>query len=271
MNKRKIINEYDKKVNQLELSFANQLRKYFLKLEKEMLQQYSATTTYSDFEYLINQNWENYINIVYNFTLESHRLGDTLYSLLTKPNQPVMKSKDFIIPFTVEWDLHEFAKISSTYVQTRYGNLIQNALTVGYEQGLGIEGTTTLLQRINNNFKNYEAHRIARTEIQSSRNRAVYEQMKNEQIVELKQWLTMQDELVRGNKPTDNADHLILDGIIVPVDEPFPNGLMYPGDKNGPIEEWINCRCTSVPFILLPNETAPQGATSFYEHEIIKA
>lgn len=266
MNKRRIINEYDKKVNQLELSFANSLRNYFLKLEKEMLKEVSATTTYSDFEYIINQNWEKYINIIYEYTLQSHRLGETLYSLLTQPSQ-VVKSKDIILPFTIEWELRELAKVSSTYVQLRYGKLINNALIIGYEQGLGIGDTTKLLQRINNNFKNYEAHRIARTEIQSSRNRAVHEQMVNEQV-ELKQWLTMTDELVRGNKPTDNADHVILEGIIVPVDEPFPNGLMYPGDKNGPIEEWINCRCTSVPYILLPNESAPIGATSFYEHEI---
>jgi hypothetical protein len=32
----------------------------------------------------------------------------------------------------------------------------------------------------------------------------------------------------------------------IPLDEAFSNGLMYPGDENGPPEEVINCRCTLV-------------------------
>jgi hypothetical protein len=45
-------------------------------------------------------------------------------------------------------------------------------------------------------------------------------------------------------------DHLAIDGLIVPIDQPFPVGdpqLMYPHDGNGSAEDVINCRCISVP------------------------
>lgn len=57
-----------------------------------------------------------------------------------------------------------------------------------------------------------------------------------------KKWLT-------SGLPNTRHSHLEAaqrsrDGI--PLDEPFSNGLMYPGDENGPPEEVINCRCTHV-------------------------
>jgi uncharacterized protein with gpF-like domain len=45
-------------------------------------------------------------------------------------------------------------------------------------------------------------------------------------------------------------DHLAIDRLIVPIDQPFPVGdpqLMYPHDDNGSAEDVINCRCISIP------------------------
>lgn len=52
-----------------------------------------------------------------------------------------------------------------------------------------------------------------------------------------KRWVTVQDERVRDS-------HAALHGAVIPVDEPFGNGLMFPGDPSGPPEEVYNCRCT---------------------------
>jgi uncharacterized protein with gpF-like domain len=44
-------------------------------------------------------------------------------------------------------------------------------------------------------------------------------------------------------------DHIAIDGLIVPINEPYPVGdppLMYPHDGNGSAEDVINCRCISV-------------------------
>jgi Phage Mu protein F like protein len=56
-----------------------------------------------------------------------------------------------------------------------------------------------------------------------------------------KVWLASHDDRVR---PT----HRAADGQRQPLNQPFIVGgwpLMYPGDKNGPPEEVINCRCTA--------------------------
>jgi uncharacterized protein with gpF-like domain len=56
-----------------------------------------------------------------------------------------------------------------------------------------------------------------------------------------KKWLASHDERVR---PT----HREADGQVVPFVAPFIVGgwpLLYPGDKNGPPEEVINCRCAA--------------------------
>ena len=45
-------------------------------------------------------------------------------------------------------------------------------------------------------------------------------------------------------------DHVAIDGLIVPMDEPYPVGdppLMYPHAPDGAPEDVINCRCLSVP------------------------
>lgn len=49
-------------------------------------------------------------------------------------------------------------------------------------------------------------------------------------------WRTAGDDRVRES-------HAELEGETVRMDEPFSNGLMFPGDPAGPPEEVINCRC----------------------------
>lgn len=51
---------------------------------------------------------------------------------------------------------------------------------------------------------------------------------------------------VRGTNSTDKADHLMLDGKKIPINEKFKlkNGeAMYPSDPDLPVIERVNCRC----------------------------
>lgn len=52
-----------------------------------------------------------------------------------------------------------------------------------------------------------------------------------------KRWVASKDSRTR-------ASHSELDGEIKPWDQPFSNGLMYPGAPSGPGNEVYNCRCT---------------------------
>ena len=60
-----------------------------------------------------------------------------------------------------------------------------------------------------------------------------------------------------------------MNGEITTIDGTFSNGLTRPGDKNGPIKEWIHCRCTLSPFLMPIDKMAPEGALHFRESDLV--
>jgi len=67
--------------------------------------------------------------------------------------------------------------------------------------------------------------------------------------------------------------HRKMDGEIKELDEPYSNGLMYPGDPDGKPEEVINCRCRSrskARWLLEADETKILGDTSKMTDEQLK-
>lgn len=64
-------------------------------------------------------------------------------------------------------------------------------------------------------------------------------------IMYQKKWVTAGDHRVRGNKPSDRFNHVILDGELVDMEQPFNNGqaIMFPGDKRSSAGNFCNCRC----------------------------
>jgi len=98
----------------------------------------------------------------------------------------------------------------------------------------------------------YEAERILRTEVNRSYNLAAFAQ--TEQLAKdvpglRKQWVSTGDGRTRYS-------HLAIHGEVQPVDKPFSNGLMYPGDPGGAPEETINCRCRQVTVVPELEDTA---------------
>lgn len=78
-----------------------------------------------------------------------------------------------------------------------------------------------------------EGHRITETAAYHAQKKA---QDRGADIVKI--WDAALDHRTRPS-------HARLDGEIRELDEPFSNGLMYPGDRNGAAKEVINCRCRS--------------------------
>lgn len=127
------------------------------------------------------------------------------------------------------------------------GDVADN-LALSYEKGLGIDDAAERLKQEIQGLRDYRLRLIARTEINSAQNEGVQQTMQDLSIV-YKQWLTARDNRVRGNKPSDKANHIVLHGEVVKVLERFSNGLLFPGDRLGPKKEWINCRCRIRPYI----------------------
>jgi SPP1 gp7 family putative phage head morphogenesis protein len=139
------------------------------------------------------------------------------------------------------------------------GDVAEN-LARSYEDGLGIDEGAKRLRQEFASIHEYRLRTIARTEIQTAQNEGAFETMK-ELGVAYKQWITARDSRVR-HQPQDKADHRVLHGQIVRLDERFSNGLLFPGDRAGPIAEWVNCRCRIRPYIPRNNEIIT--ATPYY-------
>ena len=106
------------------------------------------------------------------------------------------------------------------------------------EEGLGIPQVAGLIGQFFKTSKE-RALRIARTEVVSASNLGSFEGAKQTGLELNKFWIATRDKKTR---PT----HRKADGQTVKMNERFRVGraaLLYPGDKDGPPGEIINCRC----------------------------
>lgn len=140
---------------------------------------------------------------------------------------------------------------------------ITKILHKGYTEGLNGKEVGRHIRVGFSKLKGYEAERIARTELHSAHEKGLLDQYKD-MNVKYKQWDAHIDSRTRD-------EHIHLNGEITTIDGTFSNGLKNPGDKNGPIKEWINCRCTSAPYLMPIGKQAPPGATHFREEDLIDA
>lgn len=164
---------------------------------------------------------------------------------------------------TLKVAMSRLPKLAKSFYDSRIGQLVtsgkeskkavRDALFFGIGKGKKhIPGWTeggnlsdlkdAVRQAFNKEMSFSRARTIARTEVNIAQNTGRYNELRAEGVKK-KQWLTAGDEKVRPSH-RDAAN----DGP-VPMDEPFSNGLMNPGDPDGPPEEVINCRCTLVPVL----------------------
>lgn len=95
--------------------------------------------------------------------------------------------------------------------------------------------------RRSQSFYKWQALRIARTETTSASGLAAFETARQSNLVMTKEWISATDNRTR-------RDHIIENGQVVDLEEPFVmadgSSLLYPGDTKGKASQVINCRCT---------------------------
>lgn len=126
--------------------------------------------------------------------------------------------------------------------------LLRDAITRGVENGDSIPDIAQSILdmydqwagRGDSDIDATRAMRIARTETGMAANRGANEgagMIAEDAGLQLESiWLATADDRTRET-------HAAIDGERVPYGEPFSNGLLYPGDPSGPLEETVNCRC----------------------------
>ena len=160
-----------------------------------------------------------------------------------------------------ENDLLSKVFVSSKQTLARVTGDINQIITQGYTEGKGIDVVTTMLTTRFNQLETWEAQRIARTEIHNAHNNAVIKTY-DALGVEYTQWIAANDDRTRDS-------HAELDGEIIRMGDTYSNGLAYPGDTSGDIEEWVNCRCSNAPYVMPSDMMAPPGMQQFREEDLI--
>lgn len=126
--------------------------------------------------------------------------------------------------------------------------LYQRVLTQisdGLAAGETVAEITSRIDQTFNDIEQGTADVIANTETAAAFNYATNNAAASAGV-QYKQW-------IHGGSIVPREDHLAIDGLIVPFDEPFPVGsplLMYPHDPGGAPDDVINCSCVSVPATL---------------------
>lgn len=116
-------------------------------------------------------------------------------------------------------------------------NQIENILQQAIAGGWGVEKTVKELE--DSPITKVRARLIVRTETVKATNFAQTAAADSEEFEMQKEWIAIEDKRTRRSH-----SHNGVDGERVDIDQPYSNGLMFPGDPQGDISEIANCRCT---------------------------
>lgn len=120
------------------------------------------------------------------------------------------------------------SELAYTLSNTSYENF-ERILREAQGEGLSVPEMSKRLEERLPEVNAPRAQLISRTELIRSSNGASLEQARQSGVVKGKRWAATNDGRTR-------PEHRELDGVVVGIDEAFPNGEMHPGSPN--------CRCT---------------------------
>jgi SPP1 gp7 family putative phage head morphogenesis protein len=165
------------------------------------------------------------------------------------------------LPQSVVARLEEQGAQSANKMLTRMQNKITKIIETAQTEGTGLSDVQKKLAGTFKTLSEGEVKTIARNEMNLAS--AISEQNNFlEQGVQYQQWSAILDDVTRSS-------HEDLDGEIIRIGDTFSNGLRYPQDRNGDIEEWINCRCDALPFIPPRGYYPPPGQEQFREEDLL--
>ena len=150
----------------------------------------------------------------------------------------------------------------SDKTRNRINKDIQKILTHSETEGIGNKQVADKIQEKFNQLQTWEARRIARTEINAANNLIAHNELLQNDLVDYKMWIATSDNRTRDT-------HRELNREITRIGHPFSNGLQYPGDHNGQLKEFINCRCRVIAWIPDYDKVPPTGKEYFREEDCL--
>lgn len=149
-------------------------------------------------------------------------------------------TNDFMQPKFLGW-INQFGAEQVKEITDTTKEKLRKTLTEGIANGEGIPKLRDRISSVMTDAKTSRSEKIARTETHNTVSAGTHETYIAANIQQ-REWLTTIDGRERDS-------HAAINGEIVGINQPFSNGLMYPGDPSGPAEEIINCRCVELPII----------------------
>lgn len=285
MKRKLLIAQLNKAIsNNNEKQLEKAIGKYFRQLKKEVLD--NLEEYWSEYQLLqghidlilapVQDSHEQYYQILAKHDSKEYKLGEKEAQRLIDLTNELSAQKGIRQFFktkiknnnglfgTIRWTEEDLLKKVFTASQRTLAKVtsdLNQIITEGYTSGKGINVVANMLTRRFDQLETWEARRIARTEIHNSHNTGVM-RIYNEVGVEYTQWIAANDDRVRDS-------HEEINGEIIPMGATYSNGLEYPGDTNGPIEEWINCRCSNAPYVIPYGYMAPPFSP-FREDDLIQ-
>lgn len=262
-----------------------ELSNFFKKLKKEVLA--SLEEYWSEYQMLqghinlivspVHEAHKEYYEILRKYKVKEYELGKreatrlvnragVRYAFKEAMSMPISgfikKDSDKLFGTLpkAEQDLLDRTYKASENTLKRVDSQLNQIITDGYRSGKGINDIANNVTKRFDQLASWEAKRIARTEVNTSHNKATVDTY-NELGVEYTQWIAASDDRTRDS-------HVEVDGEIIPLGGHYSNGLAYPGDMSGPVEEWINCRCSNAPFVIPYGYMAP-SFSPFREDDLI--
>jgi len=113
---------------------------------------------------------------------------------------------------------------------------VRSVILAGTEENMSVSQIGRKLRDFYTDRSPYKAMRVARTEVAQSAGFAQHESAIQSGVMKKHIWLSSRDDRVRDS-------HAVIDGEEKPINEPYSNGLMFPGDGAGDPAETIQCRC----------------------------
>jgi HK97 family phage portal protein len=205
---------------------------YFKGQERRLLEELDRRKSKSFIDELFNRETE--IKIAIEDFLPV--LTEILSRAGTRAKEMTGSDYDFIVSNTIRNWLDEKVSIFSEEITDTTFEKLKREFSESLESG---EDRNALINRINNTYEGFtkiRAKTIARTEAHGAMQKGNIEGYTQGGLL-IKIWVAVMDGHTRDS-------HAYLDGQERPMDAPFSNGLMYPGDPNGSAEQVINCRCT---------------------------
>lgn len=240
---------FDKGAVKHEAAFRRAAKKFFQEQQNQVNQRLEdlfgeKAISPSDFENVINV-----IELLLDWNAQNDKLKGVLTAVWLASWKEGWQMAESLWEFGVSWDLlnPRFLDWVDTYGADQVKGIngttkqaLRRELYEGLQNG---ESVPQLRERVSAVFaeaKGVRSEAIARTESHNSVSAGTFETYRAADVGR-KEWLTTIDGRERPS-------HAALDGEQQPINQPFSNGLMYPGAP-GPASEVINCRCALLPVV----------------------